>query len=181
MQKRKAETKNEQCVSKQQCTVSTAQQLRNEAREKIIAERKERNRRSAAASRKRKDDEIIQLREQVKQLTESNNALMKIVMQLPQSQLQGINHQTAVMTQNPDKFHSTTPLPTTMNMSPVSSIVEDDSNDSNSGFSVVSESDHDDDISTNNNSTFSTSTTISSSLLSNFTFSPNSSEPAVFQ
>lgn len=67
-------------ASKLQCSGgSNQQQIKTEARQKIIDERKERNRISAAASRKRKDDEIVQLREQIKQLTQVNATLMNVI------------------------------------------------------------------------------------------------------
>lgn len=78
MHKRKLSENNGKSASKLQCS-STAQETRNEAKEKILLDRKERNRKSAAASRKKKDDDVSKLRKEVKRLTEINIQLMKVV------------------------------------------------------------------------------------------------------
>jgi hypothetical protein len=72
-------------MQKRKLNDGSSEQQKNEARQKIIEDRKERNRISAAASRKRKDDEIISLREQVQQLTKQNAVLMNALLHIPQS------------------------------------------------------------------------------------------------
>lgn len=72
-------------MQKRKLNDGSSEQQKNEARQKIIEDRKERNRISAAASRKRKDDEIISLREQVQRLTKQNAVLMNALLHIPQS------------------------------------------------------------------------------------------------
>mmetsp|Transcript_15878 Transcript_15878/g.20608 ORF Transcript_15878/g.20608 Transcript_15878/m.20608 type:complete len:175 (+) Transcript_15878:51-575(+) len=172
MQKRKVTIEDFEQPSKQQC-ISDSQQQRNLARAKIIEERKERNRLSAAASRKRKDEEINTLREQVQKLTKDNEYLMK-TLKFFQQQIQMTNSLNM-----PIKNHNnnnTSLINQNLKQQP-SCIVNSDVN-SDDENSFISDQFHNIGTTSKHNQVDSMTTMITSSQ---YQFFPNSCEPAVFK